>query len=84
MHLTTSLKVDKGEDDKKKVVEKRELYGETDQDNDQDNDQDDGMWTEEEMADFRNQFDGENELGDSFAEELEPDEIRITRRDRGK
>ena len=28
---------------------------------------DDGMWTEEEMADFRNQFDGENELGDSFS-----------------
>ena len=69
--FNNALQVDRGEDDKKKVVEKRELYGETDQDNDQD----DGMWTEEEMADFRNQFDGENELGDSFAEELEPNEI---------
>ena len=65
--FNNALKVDRGEDDKKKVVEKRELYGE-------EPDEDDGMWTEEEMADFRNQFDGENELGDSFAEELEPDE----------
>ena len=66
--FNNALKVDRGEDDKKKVVEKRELYGE-------EPDEDDGMWTEEEMADFRNQFDGENELGNSFAEELEPDEI---------
>ena len=64
--FNNALKVDRGEDDKKKVVEKRELYGE-------EPDEDDGMWTEEEMADFRNQFDGENELGDSFAEELEAD-----------
>ena len=64
--FNNALKVDKGEDDKKKVVEKRELYGE-------EPDEDDGMWTEEEMADFRNQFDGDNELGDSFSEELEPD-----------
>ena len=65
--FNNALKVDRGEDDKKKVVEKRELYGE-------EPDEDDGMWTEEEMDDFRNQFDGENELGDSFAEELELDE----------
>lgn len=32
--FNTALKVDKGEKDKKKVVEKRELYGETDQVND--------------------------------------------------
>jgi hypothetical protein len=29
------------------------------------------MWTEEEMADFRNQSDSENELGSSFEDELE-------------
>ena len=34
--FNNAVKVDKGEDDKKKVVEKRELYGETDQANDQD------------------------------------------------
>jgi len=31
----------------------------------------DDYWTEEEMADFKNQFDSENELGDSFAEEFD-------------
>ena len=39
-----------------------------------DNTEDDGYWTEEEMADFRNQFDSENELGSSFEDELPPDE----------
>ena len=81
--FNNALKVDKGERDKKKVVENRELYGETDQNNDQDDfsdldatlndgleDEDDGYWTEEEMADFRNQFDSENELGSSFEDEL--------------
>ena len=34
--FNNAVKIDKGEEDKKKVVEKRELYGETDQDNDQD------------------------------------------------
>jgi hypothetical protein len=75
--FNNALKIDKGESDKKKVVEKRELYGETDQDNDQDNDQDDGFWTEEEMADFRNQFDSENELGSSFEDELANEEFSI-------
>lgn len=49
--FNTALKVDKGEEDKKKVVEKRELYGETDQDNDQDNDQDDVIRKESELWD---------------------------------
>ena len=35
--------------------------------------EDDGYWTEEEMADFRNQFDSENELGSSFEDELAND-----------
>jgi hypothetical protein len=39
--FNSAMKIDKGERDKKKVVEKRELYGETDQVSDQDNDQDD-------------------------------------------
>ncbi len=39
--FNNALKIDKGEDDKKKVIEKRELYGENDQATDQDNDQDD-------------------------------------------
>ena len=68
--FNTALKVDKGEKDKKKIVEKRELYGETDHVNDQDNDQDDGMWTEEEMEDFRNQFNAD----DLLSEEEEWDE----------
>ena len=63
--FNNAMKIDKGEKDKKKVVEKREIYGEEPED--------DGMWTEEEMADFRNQFDGENELGESFAEEWDED-----------
>ena len=39
-----------------------------------DNTEDDGYWSEEEIADFRNQFDSENELGSSFEDELPPDE----------
>ena len=61
--------------DKANPKREENLYGEKEplpKDNTWD-DLDDGMWTEEEMADFRNQFDGENELGDSFAEELEAD-----------
>lgn len=68
--FNTALKVDKGEKDKKKIVEKRELYGETDHVNDQDNDQADGYWTEEEMEDFRNQFNAD----DLLSEEEEWDE----------
>jgi hypothetical protein len=55
--FNTALKVDKGEDDKKKVVQKRELYGESEVD--------DGMWSEEEMQDFRNQF-PESELPEEW------------------
>jgi len=37
--------------------------------------EDDGYWTEEEMADFRNQYDSENELGSSFEDELANEEF---------
>jgi len=47
---------------------KENLYGETVV---VEEDDDDGYWTEEETADFKNQFDSENELGSSFEEELE-------------
>ena len=73
--FNNALKIDKGEKDKKKVVEKRELYGEEPElDEEKEivdtNEEDDGYWTEEEMADFKNQFDSENELGSSFEDEL--------------
>jgi len=61
--FNNALKVDKGIVDKQKVIRKRELY-------DEEPEEDDGYWTEEEMADFRNQFDSENELGSSFEDEL--------------
>ena len=63
--FNTAMKVDKGEKDKKKVVEKRELYGEEPTD--------DGMWTEEEMEDFRNQF-PEPELPEEW-DALEDEEL---------
>ena len=67
--FNNALKVDKGEDDKKKIVSKRELYGEV---------------PEEEVMDVLDEdeddFEIENELGSTFAEELEeevlPDEAR--------
>ena len=73
--FNNALKVDKGEKDKKKVVENRELYGEEPElDEEKEivdtNEEDYGYWTEEEMADFRNQFDSENELDSSFEDEL--------------
>src|SRR6056300_1874701 len=63
--FNNAVKVDKGEKDKKKIVSKRELYGEEPElDEEKEivdtNEEDDGYWTEEEMADFRNQFDSEN------------------------
>jgi len=78
--FNNALKVDKGEKDKKKVVENRELYGEeTELDEEKEivdtNEEDDGYWTEEEMADFRNQYDSENELGSSFEDELANEEF---------
>ena len=80
--FNNALKIDKGESDKKKVVEKRELYGEQPElDEEKEivdtNEEDDGYWTEEEMADFRNQFDSENELGSSFEDELANEEFSI-------
>ena len=60
--FNNALKVDKGEDDKKKIVSKRELYGEV---------------PEEEVMDVLDEdeddFEIENELGSTFAEELEAD-----------
>jgi hypothetical protein len=78
--FNNAVKVDKGEKDKKKVGEKRELYGEEPElDEEKEivdtNEEDDGYWTEEEMADFRNQFDSENELGSSFEDELANEEF---------
>ena len=78
--FNNALKVDKGEKDKKKVVKNRELYGEEPElDEEKEivdtNEEDDGYWTEEEMADFRNQFDSENELGSSFEDELSNEEF---------
>jgi len=78
--FNNAVKVDKGENDKKKIVSKRELYGEEPElDEEKEivdtNEEDDGYWTEEEMADFRNQFDSENELGSSFEDELANEEF---------
>lgn len=53
--FNNALKVDKGIVDKQQVIRKRELY-------DEEPEEDDGFWTEEEMADFRNQFDVDDEL----------------------
>ena len=71
--FNNALKVDKGIVDKQKIIRKRELYDEVSEEeviDELDNEEDDGYWTEEEMADFRNQFDSENELGSSFEDEL--------------
>ena len=68
--FNNALKVDKGIVDKQQVIRKRELYNEEPE---EDND----YWTEEEMADFRNQFDSENELGSSFEDELANEEFSI-------
>ena len=67
--FNTALKVDKGEKDKKKVVEKRELYGDdiTIDDSGKES-EDDGMWSEEEMEDFKNQF-PEPELPEEWDED---------------
>ena len=62
--FNNALKVDKGIVDKQKVIRKRELYDEEPEE------EDDDYWTEAEMADFRNQYDSENEFGSSFEDEL--------------
>ena len=85
--FNNAVKVDKGEKDKKKVVEKRELYGEepvkSDIDNRKESDLwdvtlqdglDDGMWSEDEMEDFRNQF-PEPELPEEWDEDHALDEV---------
>lgn len=68
--FNNAMKVDKGEKDKKKVIEKRELYGEEPKlDEEKEivdtNEEDDEMWSEEEMEDFRNQF-PESELPEEW------------------
>ena len=80
--FNNAVKVDKGEKDKKKVVEKRELYGESDIDNrkksdlwsntlqDGLDDIDDGMWSEDEMKDFNEQFNADDFLPDEDEELL--------------
>jgi len=50
---------------------KENLYGETVIVEEKD---DDDYWTEEEITDFKNQFDSENELGSSFEDELANEE----------
>src|SRR5210317_4874 len=67
--FNNAIKVDRGIVDKEKIIRKRELYDEKPEDEVID-DSDDGYWTEEEMVDFRNQYDSENELGSSFEDEL--------------
>ena len=57
--FNNALKVDRGIVDKEKIIRKRELYDEVPDDDSDGDDGDDGMWTEEEMEDFRNQFDDE-------------------------
>ena len=69
--FNNALKVDKGIVDKQKVIRKRELYDEVPE---EDEDEDDGMWAEEEMEDFRNQFDDVVPEED-IIEELESDNI---------
>ena len=72
--FNNALKVDKGIVDKEKIIRKRELYDEEPEDEDIDDSdkfldiKDDGMWTEEEMADFRNQF-PEPELPEEWDED---------------
>lgn len=53
--FNNALKVDKGIVDKQQVIRKRELYNEEPE-------EDDDYWTEEEMNDFKNQFDVDDEL----------------------
>jgi len=75
--FNNALKVDKGIVDKEKIIRKRELYDEKPEDEDIDDSdvdtEDDGMWTEEEMEDFRNQF-PEPELPEEW-DALEDEEL---------
>jgi hypothetical protein len=84
--FNTALKVDKGEDDKKKVVQKRELYGETEEGTDIYTEDDftdwdttlnDGLedekWDDEELENFNKQFQ-ESELSKENEGELSEEE----------
>ena len=74
--FNNALKVDRGIVDKQNVIRKRELYDETPDDDGE------GWWTEEEMEDFRNQFDDvvpEEEVMKELeveSEQVLPDEAR--------
>jgi len=75
--FNNALKIDKGESDKKKVVEKRELYGEEPElDEEKEivdtNEEDDGYWTEE------------DEIEESEEWEEEPKELLEERAERQK
>jgi len=69
--FNNAIKVDRGIVDKEKIIRKRELYDEEPEDEEliddsdieiEEPEEDDGYWTEEEMEDFKNQFDVDDEL----------------------
>ena len=72
--FNNALKVDKGIVDKQKVIRKRELY-------DEEPEEDDGYWTEEEMNDFKNQFDVDDELAN---QEFDNEDLDFSPRDISK
>ena len=72
--FNNALKVDKGIVDKQKVIRKRELY-------DEEPEEDDGYWTEEEMEDFKNQFDVDDELAN---QEFDNEDLDFSPRDISK
>jgi hypothetical protein len=72
--FNNALKVDKGIVDKQQVIRKRELY-------DEEPEEDDGFWTEEEMEDFRNQFDVDDELAN---EEFDNEDLDFSPKDISK
>ena len=72
--FNNALKVDRGIVDKEKIIRKRELY-------DEEPEEDDGFWTEEEMEDFRNQFDVDDELAN---EEFDNEDLDFSPKDISK
>lgn len=72
--FNNALKVDKGIVDKQKVIRKRELY-------DEEPEEDDGYWTEEEMEDFKYQFDVDDELAN---QEFDNEDLDFSPRDISK
>ena len=72
--FNNAIKVDRGIVDKEKIIRKRELY-------DEEPEEDDGFWTEEEMEDFRNQFDVDDELAN---EEFDNEDLDFSPKDISK